>query len=330
MIETITTTYSTALAFKSRRLANLALLSTTLLACLLCPSSLEAQATFRGLGLFGESGSRATDVSADGRVVVGLSDPYLFYWTPERRITRPSPQQGHPAVSADGSIVAGIFLTPENTLEPFRWAIDIGFTPLGDLPGGFGYPSGRAFDVSANGQTVVGHGTTALGEEAFRWTHAGMTDLGDLAGGVTASCALGVSADGSVVVGYGTGATNRPQAVMWNAQNVLTPLPRPDGLRGSQANAVSANGAVVIGFNEYDPAFANFAHTEAFRWTVRAMAWLSWVICQAVAFSAWPTTFPPMAPSSWVPATRSALTGMRPEQHSIGRRKRGWSICGRC
>jgi hypothetical protein len=74
------------------------------------------------------------------------------------------------------------------------------FQGLGDLPGG-GFSS-LAYDVSADGSTVVGNGESASGTEAFRWRlDTGMQGLGDLPGGDFFSHAQDVSADGSVIVG---------------------------------------------------------------------------------------------------------------------------------
>ena len=70
------------------------------------------------------------------------------------------------------------------------------FRGLGDLPGG-GFGS-NAFGVSADGSIVVGVGSSAAGNQAFRWTAAGgMVGLGDLPGGNFDSRANGVSADGA-------------------------------------------------------------------------------------------------------------------------------------
>jgi probable HAF family extracellular repeat protein len=69
---------------------------------------------------------------------------------------------------------------------------------LGDLPGGSFESS--ALDVSADGSVIVGYGTSANGQEAFRWTaQTGMISLG--LGRATA-----VSGDGSAVVGTNTDA----------------------------------------------------------------------------------------------------------------------------
>lgn len=104
-------------------------------------------------------------------------------------------------VSADGSVIVGWGFTAEsdNRHHGFRWTAETGMTPLGDLPGGFYYSDPQA--VSADGATVVGTSSSATATfEAFRWTaEQGMIGLGILAGG--SSEAHAVSGDGSIVVG---------------------------------------------------------------------------------------------------------------------------------
>jgi probable HAF family extracellular repeat protein len=84
-----------------------------------------------------------------------------------------------------------------------------GIEVLGDLPGGA--DSSRALGVSDDGDTVVGWGTTAAGEEAFVWTPAsGIQRLADVLAsqgvdltGWTLVRATGVSASGRTIVGWG-------------------------------------------------------------------------------------------------------------------------------
>jgi probable HAF family extracellular repeat protein len=165
--------------------------------------------------------------------------------------------------------VAGIFYTPENAFEAFHWPVGESFTPLGDLPGGgFAYPLSRAFDISADGNTIVGNAQSAAGNEAYRWTRqTGMRSLGDFVGGDVNSQAHGVSADGSVIVGYGTGAFNHPQAAVWINLSPPQVLPMPTGVLRSQANAVSADGSLAVGFMEFGVSSGTVTHAEAFRWS---------------------------------------------------------------
>jgi probable HAF family extracellular repeat protein len=93
-------------------------------------------------------------------------------------------------VSADGSTVVGL------SNAAFRWTRAAGFQNLGTLPGGL---SSQAMAVGQNVAVVAGYSGTASNNHAFRWTPAGMQDLGTLGGG---SFAFGMSGDGSLVAGY--------------------------------------------------------------------------------------------------------------------------------
>lgn len=122
--------------------------------------------------------SDATDVSADGSVVVGNSLVdyvdlggmgaeiyHAFLWTPQQGLVDlgsvggselppygfiPYPS-GATAVSPDGQVVVGW-----NDGEPFRWTAEEGMVLLGDIPGGT--DTGEATDVSGDGSLVVGLG----------------------------------------------------------------------------------------------------------------------------------------------------------------------------
>jgi len=149
-------------------------------------------------------------------------------------------------------------------------ATDALFQGLGDLPGGEFSSMARA--VSADGLTVVGHGSTdpdpsgiptPIGggsrTEAFRWTaDEGMVGLGHLAAEASWSSALGVSADGSTVVGEsnagGSFSGSFREAFHWNESEGMRRL---SDLPGNQdfdcgdaecyARDVSADGTVLVG-----------------------------------------------------------------------------------
>jgi probable HAF family extracellular repeat protein len=130
---------------------------------------------------------------------------------------------------------------------------------LGDLPdGGF---SSRARAVSADGLVVVGHGTSASGTEAFRWTSGGgMVGLGDLAGGGFFSEAHALSADGSVVVGQSLSASGY-EAFRWTSGGGMVGLgDLAGGSSYSVAFGVSADGSVVVGYG------TSATGSEAFIW----------------------------------------------------------------
>lgn len=127
-----------------------------------------------------------------------------------------------------------------------------GITDMGTLGGN----RSEAYAVSADGSVVVGYSRNAAGNDrAFRWTSAGMSDLGSLLGG-TDSIAHGVSADGSVVVGQSNG-----HAFRWTAAGTIDIGDLGGG--DAVATAVSANGGVIVGYAS--TAVGSIAH--AFHWS---------------------------------------------------------------
>ncbi len=137
-------------------------------------------------------------------------------------------------------------------------AITATFQALGTLDPN--YPYSYPYDVSADGNVVVGRSRNIWGSYyAFRWEDGNMVGLGNLPGGGAASCAYGVSADGAVVVGVGRSA-NGNEAFRWEDGNMVG-LGSLDSNTDSEAQAVSADGSVVVGFSRLD------ANYQAFRWT---------------------------------------------------------------
>ncbi len=210
----------------------------------------------------------ATDVSADGSVVVGGN----FRWT---AATGPVALGGLPGsiaaegVSADGATVVGWFQAePRGRIEAVHWNTATGAVGLGDLIGD--EFQSEAYAVSADGSVVVGTATAAgalpgLGTrhlEAFRWTSAGgMVGLGGLSGNLSWTGAQGVSDDGTVVVGFLNG--NLPiEAMRWTAATGMVGLgDLSGGDFDSRAYGVSADGNVVVGHGN------SASGTEAVLWT---------------------------------------------------------------
>jgi len=89
---------------------------------------------------------------------------------------------------------------------------------------------------------------------------ASFTGLGDLAGDLFGSGALGVSGDGSTVVGFGTdgnGGFGGKSGFVWTAGGGMVSL----GANSRQANDASLDGSVVVGAGRVG------IGSEAFRWT---------------------------------------------------------------
>jgi probable HAF family extracellular repeat protein len=210
----------------------------------------------------GQISSSAQAVSADGSVVAGMScveqDCEAFRWTADEGMVGLGDLPGGEFysvgmdVSADGFVVVGRSTSASGS-EAFRWTADEGMVGLGDLPGERFFSWGLA--VSADGSVVVGRGTSASGREAFRWTaETGMVGLGHLPGENATTTAFDVSSDGSVVVGSTSSnwASNMwvTEAFRWTAETGMVGLGHLSTERGtpySQADAVSADGSVIVG-----------------------------------------------------------------------------------
>jgi probable HAF family extracellular repeat protein len=141
--------------------------------------------------------------------------------------------------------------------EPF-------FMGIGDLAGG-GFNS-RASDISSDGSVVAGHGSTAAGLEALRWTlAAGAQSIGDLPGGGTSGSALAISHDGTVIVGHGETATAAMQAFRWTDGGGIVGLgflSTPQSI----ARGASLDGSIVVGQSGFPE--PKLGGTLPFRWTM--------------------------------------------------------------
>lgn len=181
-------------------------------------------------------GADAVDVNDNGNVIVGQADwdnngdtaggvgTRPVRWSGAGSLFSlgllPGGTQGRAnAVSAEASssevtIVGESATTTGGThTEAFRWTQATGILPLGLLAGG---TDSRALDVSANGNVIVGEGTTADGTEAFIWDSInGMQRLQDVLdargiggalAGWTLKSANAISRDGRVIVGVASRA----------------------------------------------------------------------------------------------------------------------------
>lgn len=125
--------------------------------------------------------SRAIDVNSDGSVAVGISTSAngdeAFRWTQSGGMVGLGDLAGGSfnswasAVNTDGSVVVGCGSSANGT-EAFRWTQEKGMQSLGEwlLEGGYtltGWSDTYAYGVSADGNVVVGYGSSANGTEAF-------------------------------------------------------------------------------------------------------------------------------------------------------------------
>ncbi|HPF38964.1 MAG TPA: PEP-CTERM sorting domain-containing protein [Phycisphaerae bacterium] len=137
------------------------------------------------------------------------------------------------------------------------------FVGLGDFAGGD--HDSWAYGVSGDGTTVVGfgqHGTTAHGNEGFRWKMAdGIVGLGVLPGD-RFSDARAISSDATVIVGSSSPDSGPPEAYRWTALSGLVGLGSlPGSTLGSQGYGISDNGSVIVGRGQTSSGY------QAFRWT---------------------------------------------------------------
>ena len=171
------------------------------------------------------------------------------------------------ALSADGTVIVGQF-TPAGATDvhAFRWTEAGGQVDLGLLAG---FDESGATSVSADGSVVVGFaGQFFRMPPPWRWmAQTGMVPLFPIPAGFFSGAATDISADGAVVVGSINGA-NLPGGVgffepfRWTAATGIVPLGNL-GAPQTTGAAVSANGAVVVGFSNFG------SHVEGFRWTAQ-------------------------------------------------------------
>ncbi|HMP35751.1 MAG TPA: putative Ig domain-containing protein [Kiritimatiellia bacterium] len=154
-------------------------------------------------------------------------------------------------ISADGRVVVGFARRSETfRREAWRWEEGVGFSFLGYLPP----PPPPAIQdsvarfASANGVAATGH----AGNRSFRWTaNDGMTDLlASLPTNITVGSAypVGISANGNVVVGYmqyTVANIQRNRGFRWttNAFSFLTGPTNSD----ASVNAFSLDGVTAVG-----------------------------------------------------------------------------------
>lgn len=172
-----------------------------------------------GLGFLpGGTGSEASFVSDDGRVIVGGAS---FYDTSR-----------HAA---------------------FRWTEETGMTDLGGLPGAV---VTVPFAMSRDGRFVVGQsGDWSLGTEAFRWSESGgIVSLGGLPG-AQMSFAIAVSDDGAVVLGQSYYSDGHSEPFVWTEAGGVRSLRDLlaasnvdiSGWQNLQAEALSNDGNTIVG-----------------------------------------------------------------------------------
>jgi len=239
----------------------------------------QAEVTFEIVGLGG-----ATDVSADGSVVVGNTqgDYETFRWTEETGMvplglaTVPvlGGGAGTPDVSADGTKVSATILGMDSTYgTQGLWTLGVGWQELmppappdGGILGSF---YGSAWGLSYDGGTVVGYyqyhpGEPDGGARASYWTAAtGVVGIGPV--GVQ-SRANDANGDGSVVVGWVATPTGTWQPTVWVDGDMTILNASPILCEASVANDA---GTILVGQTYSD----SLSHRVATVWRWNDSGW---------------------------------------------------------
>jgi probable HAF family extracellular repeat protein len=257
---------------------------------LLAAGLAQAQARFQGVGDLpaGATYSEGNAVSADGRTAAGGTiiaggGPFgatmmAYRWTTQNLIQPGFDLNGVSSnaygISPDGSMIVGSAdfgaFSPSG-MQAFFNSPTTGTVLLGDLPGGVsGVPHSVARGISADGSTIIGLAQSDRGDEGFRYdvATAEMNAIGSFFPSPYGTYAYGVSGDGHVIVGSSYSAANELQAFRWTVQSDFVGLgflPTPAGVtRYSQAEAISADGAVIVGESR---SMNSPQGEEAFVWT---------------------------------------------------------------
>jgi probable HAF family extracellular repeat protein len=210
--------------------------------------------------------SHATGVSANGSVIVGTGvnsndESRAFRWTSGSGLVALNPffcflcpNYGFGlSLSSNGLVAVGGSNDSDDTVEGARWTGGgTSISGLGRLSGGGDISEARG--ASSTGSVIVGVSDATAGLRAFRWTTSGMSALPDLPGMLVDAAANDVSDDGTVIVGNANNSattTVQPHAVRWvgpgfSSAQMLGTLPGAS-FPTSNALAVSANGAIVVG-----------------------------------------------------------------------------------
>lgn len=216
--------------------------------------------------------SRKTNVWAAMVAVVMLAGLFLSAESPAASLTSIVSIVGGNAakavaISADGSTVAGTLDEGGPTSYAFIWTADEGT----QLIGSFGQYHSDAYDISADGTTIVGSSLndSDLIYYPFKWTSGGgMVSLGTLGGTeiLNQNPALGVSADGSVIVGHTRDANNVSHAFRWTSSGMedLGTLAGEEWA-WSMASDISDDSTVIAGQSDTADGY-----TRAFRWTAES------------------------------------------------------------
>jgi hypothetical protein len=195
-----------------------------------------------------------TDMTPDGSVIVGNSGNQVFRWTEEDGVVLLGGfmQAGAPAISDDATRISGTVRGPDNNIT---WALheNGAWTALpkrADSTAPCSGEWGSPWDISGDGQTIVG-GTwstcASAGFRATKWTAAtGTVALPKSPDSLNrASRANTVNYDGTVIGGWDDHSTGFRRGAYWmnGVQTVFEPNPSVANVVGE---ALKSNNAGTI------------------------------------------------------------------------------------
>jgi len=177
-------------------------------------------------------------------------------------------------MSADGSVVVGI----RGQYGPaFRWTAATAVVNIGSVS--------QLTVISRDGKVIAGsakdaNGVTsaAIWQGGTNWKTLGGPPNGRVLDGVLTST-WGISGDGSVIVGLAWVQPTGAHAFRWDAAHGMVDLGSFFG-RSSRANAISADGNVIVGWNEtgtYDAALYNWLGSMWWQGMQRLMNPYGWI-----------------------------------------------------
>jgi probable HAF family extracellular repeat protein len=222
------------------------------------------------LGDVDDGGSSAWQVSADGSVIIGLSNSEIFRWTEDSGMevltSRGTGERFSTwGMSADGSVIIGESYTYSEadggSSAYFRWTENTGIEYLTSLTD---YDSSWVNSISADGVTIIGAASSDAETQAVRWTEVdspeGLGWLNAASDEYRDSWANDLSADGTIIVGASTSDLGRFEAFRWSESTGMVGLGILDGFTSSSASLISADGSTIAGTNSAED-------SEAFYWT---------------------------------------------------------------
>ncbi len=196
---------------------------------------------------------KAHDISADGSVVVGITEHEAFRWTAAGGYQRlgwlpdPFPGAGARAVSADGSVVVGTSASSLHVVQGFRWDAVNGMTRLDPISYASGVGLSTVNAIGNYGTLIGGYSYDINIDQPTVWTAPSAPQYIGVPGTMLSGNVYDIADNAPVVVGFSETLGNINFGSMWTPGGGLT-FVSPPGFYSSQLRCVSADGSTVFGF----------------------------------------------------------------------------------